>query len=189
MSVNADHPLDLKVTAIKLPRDGMPIAFEARADERAALATRLDVVAIEMFRANLMVRTWERGGVRVEGKIQAQVIQNSIVTLEDIVKRYDYLFAATFVPAGSRLARVPDSEEAELYIDPEGEDPPEVFTGDMIDLSPYLAESLALELDLYPRLADERFDAVDTDPEPEAGKISPFAKLAALPGGKPGEGN
>jgi len=43
-----------------------------------------------------------------------------------------------------------------------------------------LTEILALGLDPYPRGQGASFDEFDTDPEPDAGRVSPFATLSRL---------
>ncbi|MEE2952098.1 MAG: DUF177 domain-containing protein [Pseudomonadota bacterium] len=181
------HVLSVTIAAKKLPQDGMPIDFEASETERQRLAEALDLVSVQNFRAKLTARAWQRDGVRVTGDLKAVVEQTSVVTLEPLRRTYPIKFDATYVPEGSKLARIARPDEHELHIDPEGDDPPETFVGDEIDLGPLLVEYLALALDPYPRAGDERFEAVDTDPEPEAGKVSPFAKLATFKAGRKDE--
>jgi uncharacterized metal-binding protein YceD (DUF177 family) len=60
-------------------------------------------------------------------------------------------------------------------MDPEADDPPDVLEGETIDVSGYVLEHLALELDPFPR----KPGAVFENPLPTA-EISPFAALKAL---------
>ena len=179
--------LSVSIAAKKLPQEGMPIDFEANETERRQLAEALELIGVQSFRAKLTARAWQRDGVRVTGDLRAVVEQTSVVTLDALRRTYPIAFDATYVPEGSKLARIARPDEHELHIDPEGDDPPETFVGDEIDLGPLLVEYLALALDPYPRSGDERFEAVETDPEPEAGKVSPFAKLATLAAGRKDE--
>lgn len=178
--------LRYEISAVKLPRDGMPVRFDADERERSALARQLGIVAVSALNVDLRATPWRRDGVRVEGSIVARVQQESVVSLEPLDRAVDEPFKAVFVPEGSKLARIAAPSEHELHIDPEGDDPPEVFQGDRIDLGPYIVEALVLALDPYPRAEGENFDEVDTDPDPDAGKRSAFGALSALvaPDGK-----
>ncbi|HEY9057514.1 MAG TPA: DUF177 domain-containing protein [Aurantimonas sp.] len=168
------------ISPLKLPRDGMPVRFEADATAREALARDLDISAVETFVGDLRVVQWRNEGVRVTGRVVATVVQQSVVTLEPLRQTITEPFEMIFVPEGSKLARMDQSGEQELYIDPEGDDPPEVYAGHTIDLGPYLVEALALALDPYPREADAVFDRVDTDPDSDSGPPSAFQTLATL---------
>ncbi|WP_206455082.1 YceD family protein [Aurantimonas marina] len=168
------------ISPLKLPRDGMPVRFEVDETECEALARELDIPAVETFVGDLRVLPWRAEGVRVAGQVAATVVQQSVVSLEPLRQTITEPFEMIFVPEGSKLARVDQPGEQELYIDPEGDDPPEVYTGHTIDLGPYLVEALALALDPYPREADAVFDRVDTDPDPDSGPPSAFETLASL---------
>lgn len=187
---NDDVPaLRYEISAIKLPRDGMQLRYEASESERTALAGQLGIAAVGALKVDLRATPWRRDGVLVEGSIRAQVQQESVVSLEPLDRSVDEPFKAVFVPEGSKLARIAAPSEHELHIDPEGDDPPEVFQGDRIDLGPYIVEALVLALDPYPRAPGESFGAVDTDPDPDAGRRSAFGALSALvpPDGKGGK--
>lgn len=178
--------LHYEISAVKLPRDGMSVRFEADERERAALARHLDVVAVDSLKVDLRATPWRRDGVHVQGSILARVRQESVVSLEPLDRTVDEPFKAVFVPEGSKLARIAEPSEHELHIDPEGDDPPEVYQGDRIDLGPYLAEALTLALDPYPRAPGESFGERDTDPDPDSGRRSAFGALSSLvpPDGK-----
>ncbi|MEX6508558.1 DUF177 domain-containing protein [Jiella sp. M17.18] len=179
------HAIPFAISTIKLPRDGMPIRFDADEAERQALARQLSIPEVTTLSVDLRATPWRAEGVRVSGRIAAEVVQESVVSLEPVVQRIDEPFEQTFVPEDSRLARIAAPAEQELHIDPEGDDPPETFSGDRIDIGAYIAEAVALALDPYPRKAGESFGALDTDPAPDAGRRSAFdvlAELAAKPG-------
>ncbi len=66
-------------------------------------------------------------------------------------------------------------------LDPEGDDPPETFEGDSIDLWPFVLEMLVLALDPFPRAPDAQLPTgPDEANEPENAGKSPFAVLQAL---------
>ncbi|KQT50758.1 metal-binding protein [Aureimonas sp. Leaf454] len=168
------------ITASRLPQNGMPIRFVARDDERKGLAQRLDIPAVERLEADVTVEAWRNEGVRIIGDYGADVVQSCVVTLEPVRQTIEETIDLVFVPEQSRLARPDTTADGELHLDPEGDDIPETFTGDRIDFGAVLSELVALALDPYPRAAGIEFDDFDTDPEPDAGKISPFAKLESL---------
>ena len=172
--------LHCPIQAVRLPREGRSAFFEADEGQRFRLARQLGVVGIESLTADLLVRPWRADGAKVTGDVRAVVVQESVVTLEPLRRRVEEPIGLTFVPEGSKLATVHGTQSTELLIDPEGEDPPETFFGDAVDIGPYLAEAVSLGLDPYPREAGEDFEPVDTDPQPEAGRSSAFEALAEL---------
>ncbi|RFC65135.1 DUF177 domain-containing protein [Fulvimarina endophytica] len=178
MSAERTNPLFVAVA--RLPQSGQRLEFDMTEAERSRIAQTLGLVELQHLSGTLDIERWQKSGVRVSGPIEARAIQESVVTLEPVERAYAMDFRMTFVPDTSKLARIPAPEEQELFVDPEGEDPPETFSGEGFDLSPYIEEQLALELDPFPRNEGEAFEEVDTDPEPEEGKISPFAGLSAL---------
>ena len=174
------EPIRCTFKVAKLPRDGLQIDFVADETQRRALAERLEIVTVRCLSARLVAKLWRAEGIAIEGRLKAEIEQESVVTLEPIRQVIDDPFHITFVPENSRLARIVRPDETELQIDPEAEDPPETFSGDAIDIGPYLSEAVALALDPYPREADAAFTPVDTDPEPPEAKPSPFAVLVDL---------
>lgn len=169
-----------KIVVSRLPAGGMPVRFEAGPAARAALAERLGIVSVERFTADVVVAPWRGDGVKVTGRLSAGVLQTSVVTLEPLAEAVEEEVDLLFAPDHSRLARLPELKDGELHLDPEGEDAPDTFSGDRIDLGEALTEILALGLDPYPREADAVFEAIDTDPDPLAGAVSPFDALRKL---------
>lgn len=175
-------PISFPVSVAKLPQNGMPVSFKPGEAEREALARFLGIVEVADLGAELLVRKWKRDGVEVTGRLRGRLVQESVVTLEPVHQEIDETIDAIFVPEGSKLARIAPEGDGELHIDPDGDDIPETFRGDRIDLGAYLCEAVGLALDPYPRESDAEFKEYDTDPSPDAGKVSPFATLAKLKG-------
>ena len=122
--------------------DARPIRIEASAEERAALAERFGIVAVERLAANV---TLEREGeeVVVSGHLEADIVQACGVSGEDFPIRIDEPIALHFVPEVARA--VPD-EEIELE---ESELDEIEYTGDAFDLGEAVAQSLGLAIDPY----------------------------------------
>jgi uncharacterized metal-binding protein YceD (DUF177 family) len=138
---------------------------------RAAIAKALDLVALERLEAELAVRGWF-DGVTIEGRWSAEIVQICGVSLEPFPTVLEGEFTVRAVPAGSLHAPAPD---AEIVVDPEADDPPDVLDTGVVDLGGYVVEHLALEIDPFPR----KPDAVFEPPEAPA-ELSPFAVLRGL---------
>lgn len=122
--------------------DARPVRIEADAEERAALAERFGIVAVDRLAADV---TLEREGedVVVAGRLEADIVQTCGISGEDFPVRIDEPIALRFVPEVART--VPD-EEIELE---ESELDEIEYTGDALDLGEAIAQSLGLAIDPY----------------------------------------
>ncbi len=119
--------------------EGRREVLEADAAERAALARRFGIPAVERLRAELVLRPEADGAVRAEGRLDASVVQSCVVTLEPVAQRVDETVSLRLLPAG----REPQDE---------ADEPDEIATRNGVaDLGEAVAEQLALALDPYPR--------------------------------------
>ena len=143
--------------------------ISAMADERAALARRFDLVAIDSLDAHLMVRR-DTIGIRVEGRVVATLVQTCSVTDDPIAVRIDEPVALHFVAAA--LA------DEELELDEGALDTIEI-AGNAVDLGEMAAETMALALDPFPRgpRAAAALRAAGVLSEEEARPAGPFAGL------------
>jgi len=158
--------------------------IEADADERAALARRFGLRGIDRLEARLHVVP-EAGGALVRGQLVADLVQACVATEEDVPARIDLPFAVRYVRGLDDHAGADDEvelSEADCDVLP--------LEDERIDLGEAVAQTLALNLDPYPRAPDA--DAVLRDlgvlREDEAG---PFAALRGLKtggSGGPGKG-
>jgi uncharacterized metal-binding protein YceD (DUF177 family) len=153
-------------------RDGDRLDLVADAEERAAVAARLDLASLERLDAHAVLRR-DGATVHATGRVKATLKQRCVATGEPIAARVDEAFDLRFVP---ELKTAGGDEEFELAAD-------ELDTlfhdGQAIDLGAAIADSLALALDPYPRSpsAEEALRQAGVISEEEAG---PFAALAAL---------
>jgi len=155
-------------------RDGDRLDLVADAEERAAVAARLDLASLERLDAHAVLR---RDGTTVHatGRVKAALEQRCVATGEALPVRVDEAFDLRFVPEPRTAG---GDEEFELGAD-------ELDTlfhdGQAIDLGAAIADSLALALDPYPRSpkAEAALREAGVISEEEAG---PFAALAALKG-------
>jgi hypothetical protein len=116
----------------------------ATAGEAAALAARLGVEAVRAFEAEVTLKPRSGGQVVLRGSLRATVGRLCVVTLEPLDETIEERLAATFLPA-ERLA-----PGAELAFEADGEDE-EPYEGQGFDLGEYLAQTLAVALDPWPR--------------------------------------
>ena len=163
---------------------GLTIAFEADAEERAALARRLDLMALEALSAQLRFEAADEGegAIRVTGTIRAGLVQSCVVTLEPVPRTVNESISALYAPLP---AEQPAQEVEVLAEGDEAEPLPE----DGIDVGEVVAEQLALLLDPYPRHPDAPVDPLSysagedgpkKDTSGDDGGAGPFAALGQL---------
>jgi uncharacterized metal-binding protein YceD (DUF177 family) len=147
-----------------------PIALEATAEERKALARRFALVAIKQLQANVSI---ERAGeaLLARGRLSASIVQSCAVSGEDLPVRIDEPLALRFVPAAE-----PQAEELELAESDLDEIP---FEGHVFDLGEAVAQSLALAIDPYATGPEAERVRKEKGLGDEAAS-GPFAALAAL---------
>lgn len=117
------------------------VAIAADGTERAALARRFTLVAIDTLAAQFTLKG-EAAGILVTGRVTAALTQACSVTDEPLTVRIDEPVALRFTEAAV------EGEEVELSTDLV--DTVEI-EGGAIDLGEVAAETLLLALDPYPR--------------------------------------
>lgn len=160
-SLEFSRPLEVA----RIPALGSTEKISATPEECKRLAKRLDVPAVHALRAVLLAKPWRGGGVKLTGDIHVDLEQVSVISLENF--RQD----VTIPVERYFLDRPPDDEGGD------GEVIDAIVAG-QIDLGEVVAETLALELDPYPRKPGEEF--ASEEPVPDGGSVSAFASLDAL---------
>ncbi|WP_439597604.1 YceD family protein [Falsiroseomonas sp.] len=154
------------------------LELRTRPEEGAALALRFGIPAVARLEAQLTLAPETGGTTRLTGRLQADVVQECVVTLEPVAQQVDVPLDLRLLPEGT-----PATDD-----DPESPDEIETWGG-VVDLGEVVAEQLALALDPYPRAPDAAIppelnggalepepDMDDTPPE----RPNPFAALARL---------
>jgi uncharacterized metal-binding protein YceD (DUF177 family) len=134
----------------RVPKLGSYEKLKADAKECERLAKRFGVPAIHDVKAELKVRPWRGGGFKVEGKAVVDLEQTSVISLEDFRQSLEFEVERYFLP----YVGEPD-EELDIDTIDNGE----------IDLGEVVAETIALELDPYPRKPGEEFAPILDDPK------------------------
>ena len=162
MSPEFSRPL----TVDRVPRGGSYEKIAAEARECLALAKRLDVPALHSLTAEMRATPWRGGGLKVAGSLKADLDRVSIINLEPFRQQVEFPILRYFMP----VAVAATAEEAEIDPIVEGH----------VDLGEVVAETLALELDPYPRRPGESFADATDEPRAAPANPSPFAALTGL---------
>ncbi|KRB50360.1 metal-binding protein [Rhizobium sp. Root708] len=170
-------PFSYLVKVGHISANPVEVRLEADARELKALAETWNVLSVESLRADLQISRWKRDGVRVKGRVKANIVQACVVTLEPVPSALDETFEQIFVPENSKLARRAANDAGEMVLDPDGPDLPESFVGDTIDAGEVVTEFAALAIDPYPRKQGIEFDSHIEDTGENDKKPSAFAVL------------
>lgn len=154
------------------PHRPLPVDLVPGAEERAALAAELGLLALPALRLTGALRASGSRDWELTGQVQAEVVQPCVVTLAPVPARIDEAVRRRWTPD---LA-TPEAEEIEM-----GDDEVEPL-GAVIDLGAVLAEALALALPPWPRAPGAELPAgTGPEAEPEEDeRRKPFADLSAL---------
>ena len=121
---------------------GKPLHLEANEAERAALAERFSLVAIDRLVADVTL-TAEGDGIDADGRLEAAIVQTCAVSGDDLPISINESVTLRFVP---RAESEPAEEEIELEEDELDEIP---FDDHVFDLGEAVAQTLALAIDPY----------------------------------------
>ncbi|HTK35954.1 MAG TPA: YceD family protein [Caulobacteraceae bacterium] len=142
--------------------------------QRKQIAAALGLAGLPAFSGEIRLVPWH-DGAEIHGRWTAKVTYACGLTLEPFDEDLEGDFTVRAVPPSSPLAAEDEAAEAELDLDPEADDPPDVLEGEALDLAGYLIEDLSLSLDPFPRKPGAVFEPPNLG-EPE----SPFAVLKRL---------
>jgi uncharacterized metal-binding protein YceD (DUF177 family) len=163
-----------RIDGLRLSPTGGTYAIAATPEERAALAKRFELLALEKLEAKVKVMPMAGGYYRLAADFVADLAQACSITSEPVPAHIEESFTLTYGAA---------EESAEIVLDGDAE-PVEPLDDGMIDIGEAVAQQLSLALDPFPRAPgvslEERAGVSDDTP-----RESPFAALAKLR--KPGE--
>ena len=153
-------------------RDGERLDLVADETERTSIGKRLRLMSLQRLEAHAkLARTGQI--VRAEGRIVAALDQSCVVTGEPVTAHVDEPFAILFVPEPPTNSPDGETELGEADCDTV------FYESAAIDLGTAIADTLALNIDLFPRSAgaDAALKEAGIMSEEQA---SPFAVLAGL---------
>ena len=168
----ARSPVSFLAHVARLPKAGLPVVIDADAAQREQLAAEHGLDSVERFHAELHVTTWKRNGVRVEGRVEADIVQSCAVSAEDLPVQVRETLSFRFVPEARH-----DQPDEEVELDADELDEVE-YTGTSLDVGEAVAQSLALAIDPFavgPEAEAARQSGLLGD-----GQTGPFAGLKGL---------
>ncbi|MFM7349410.1 MAG: YceD family protein [Erythrobacter sp.] len=155
------------------PLPAGPVVIEANAGERAALAARFGLGAVEALRAEIALEPRPRA-IRATGRLTAQVMQPCAVSGEDFPVTIDEPVDLRFVEENQR----PAAQEEEIEL--EADDCDEIeFSGEMFDLGEAVAQTLGLAIDPYAEGPEADAARAAAGIVPEGEQLGPLADLLA----------
>ena len=153
----------------RVPKLGSTEKLSAEPAELQALAKRFKIPVLHSLSAEIRATPWRGGGMKLEGHITADLEQVSVISLEAFRETVSVPLARYFLPHGA-------------VVDNQQEDDADPIDNGWIDLGEVVAETLALDLDPYPRKPGEPFPGHVEDDGAETKAPSPFAVLAPKKG-------
>ena len=115
------------------------------------MAEEHGLLSVESYRAELLVTPWKRHGVKVAGRVEADITQACVVTLDPIAAHIDEPVEGLFLPQESKLGRQGFEGGGEILLDADGPDSPETFAGETVDAGALAEQFFGLAIDPYPR--------------------------------------
>lgn len=158
--------------------EGLEVGFDANAAERAALARRLGLLALDRLAGTARLRLASDGRIRAKVTFDADVLQSCVVTLEPVAARLKESFEASFADPAELEAEF--GPEVEVEVDVDAEDPPEPIWGGRMEIGELVAQHLSLALDPFPRSPGAELPAGAEAERTEEPASRPFAALAEL---------
>lgn len=178
--MSAPAPFSREIDIRSVAAGGVQRHIEASEAERAALAAAFGLLGVDAFSADFAIVPWQGDGFAISGRVAAAIRQSCVVSLVPVAQTIDEPFAVHFVPAGSRLAAAADKQARDVVVQVGAADePPEVFSGDTIDVGSIVTEHFALAIDPYPRAPDAELPTATDEAGPQRSE-SPFAVLEKL---------
>lgn len=170
MGADVTWPLSLKLH--ELSHGPVRLTLSPDADQRTAISKELGLRSLPAFTASVTAKPW-LDGVELSGRFNAVVEQVCGISLDPFEQMIEGRIDVRAVPNGSPHAVPDEGGEQDLALD--APDPPDLLERDVVDVSGYVLEHLALEIDPFPRKPGAAFDYLP----PEA-ETSPFAALKKL---------
>ena len=158
----------------EIPAGGLRETRTATEAERAALANELPIVSCEVLVVEYQIKPAGRDRYALTGRLQAEVTQACVISLEPIKATLDEPLDCKFVAPTMIPDQQPEEQEA---LSVEDLEPIEDGT---IDVGRIVFEVFSTSLDPYPRREDVEWQSPHAQADSEASAAGPFAALAEL---------
>lgn len=158
-----------RIDGLRLSPGGEQYEISANAEERAALAKRFELLALDRLEAKVKLTPMAGGYYRLIADFEAELTQACSITSEPVPARVAENFAMIYGPV---------EESSEIVLDGDAE-PVEPLDDGMIDIGEAVAQQLSLALDPFPRAPGATLEK-EADLSEQRPRESPFAALARL---------
>lgn len=156
------------------------LSIEASAGERAAIADRLDLLALKRLEAEITLERRPGGRVAVAGVVKADVRQACVITLEPVAAVIEEPFSILYCP---RAATAGNADRRDVVLPLDDDDWPEPLVDNRMNVGEAVVQYLALALDPYPRAPGAALAGFQDDKPGDggqSGRSNPFRDLAEL---------
>lgn len=167
--MNDSPEFSRQIDGLRLAAGGETQRIVAKPEERAGLAKRFDLLALDRLEAKVKLTPMAGGYYRLAAEFEADLVQACTVTLEPVPARLVETFTLTYGPV---------AEFGEISLDGDTE-PVEPLDDGMIDIGEAVAQQLSLALDPFPRAPGVEIESA-TASSGETPRESPFAALGRL---------
>lgn len=137
-----------------IKKSGSNVAFEASENERSRLAARFNIVGVSALHADCNLRKMkqkEKGDYLLEVSFSAKIIQECILTLDEIEQDIEDNFSIIFKEVQDTKTDIDEHREVEFELE---EEDIEYIDNRVVDIGEYVAEYLSLAINPYPRKAN-----------------------------------
>jgi hypothetical protein len=159
----------------RLSDAGEELVLAPKADELEALAKWAEVCSVDTFDATIDLTRRSPSDFHYEARIEADVTQNCVVTLEPVKSHITRHFSRD-IHLSRMMRRDPAVIEALVPGAGDDETPEEIFSPNYDVAGPVL-EEFSLAIDPYPRMPGAAFEST---PDAAAQDRNPFAVLGRL---------
>lgn len=160
--------------------------IEASKEECLLLAERFSIIEVISLKANCFLnrrKQKETGDYLLRVKMDAEIIQSCVVTLNNVYESINEEFSIIFQKKSPRSDNNNESQEVVFNID---DDDIEYIENNDVDLGGYVAEYLSLNMNTYPRQNDIKSQELgykilrEDEVVEKSEKKNPFAVLKEL---------
>lgn len=152
--------------------------FEATVEERLKLAERFNILEIKQLTAETALRRQPGDIVVLDGRVEADVVQACVVTLQPVPAHVEADFTVRYLPPA--LWAEEEAAEGEGGDVLATGDDVEALPDDAIDVGEVAAQYLSLALEPYPRAPDAADEGLSSGSEEPPSRPNPFAVLKNL---------
>ncbi|MDP4796388.1 MAG: DUF177 domain-containing protein [Rhodospirillales bacterium] len=162
----------------ELPNKGKVIKIDASAEEMQAIAKRLGLIALNVFKGELLLKPEIGRQVSLTGPIRAEIVQNCVISGVALSTTLDFELDRLFAEDADPFAGLMDDDDDGIT-DPEIDEPDPIIEG-IIDVGDQAVEELALNIPPYPRAPGASFDDLAPALAVDSAEVHPFSALSAL---------